>query len=47
MNANGSTNRIKKTLPKIGVILGRVPIVVSELIGIEVDTNDAKGEKKL
>ena len=34
-----------KEFPKIGVILGRVPIVVSELIGIEVDTDDVKGNK--
>ena len=34
-----------KTFPKIGVILGKVPIVVSELIGIKVDTNDAIGKK--
>ena len=32
-----------KTLPKISVKLCRVPIVVFELIGIEVGTNDAKG----
>ena len=36
-----------KTLPKISVILCRVPIVVSELIGIEVGTNDAKGNKTI
>ena len=34
-----------KTLPKIGVILCRVLIVVSELIGIEVGTNNAEGNK--
>ena len=34
-----------KTLPNIGVIHCRVPIVESELIRIEVGTNDAEGNK--